>query len=431
MDSRCLHTRRTFLKRLGALGVTPLIRPSSVFGTTSPNEIIQVGIIGTGGRGRSHIIDLFQNYRDTARVVALCDVNAMHLDKTKKMVDEMYEDNLCATFSDFRELVAREDVDAVFITTPEHWHAIPALAAIRAGKHVFVEKPLAYTPAQGRAIVDAVKLFGVAFQYGTQQRYASEYQRACMLARNGYLGALQTVRVGSPFGLRGGSATPIPPPDGLDYDFWLGPAPYKPYTDGRCDGSGGTGWYHIRDYSGGWITGWGSHDLDIAHWGMDMDSSGPKEVSGKAEYDTTGVYDTAWRWRFECAYPNDVKVIYASEDENRHGVRFEGDCGWVFVNRGVIEAEPASLLALSFKDFDVRLDRPIRHLEDFFHSIRTGQRTVANIDAAHSGANACHICNIAAELERTLTWDAATERFVDDEEANRLLSRAMRGPWHL
>jgi hypothetical protein len=164
---------------------------------------------------------------------------------------------------------------------------------------------------------------------------------------------------------------------------------------------------------------------------MDMDNGGPKEVSGEAEYDTTGIYDTAWRWRFECAYPNDVKVVYASEDENRHGVRFEGDDGWVFVNRGLIEAEPESLLTLAFKDSDIHLDRPIRHLEDFFHSIRTGQRTTANIDAAHSGANACHICNIAAELERSVTWDAATERFVDDEEANRLLSRAMRGPWHL
>ena len=425
------YTRRTFLQHIGALGVVPFIIPSSVFGAVSPNEKIQIGIIGTGGRGRTHIIDLCQHYRDEARVVAVCDVDANRLARAKKMVDDMYQEEACAAFADFRELIACENVDAVFITTPEHWHAIPALTAICARKHLFLEKPLAYTPAQGRAIVDAVKQFAVTFQYGTQQRYASEYHRACMLARNGYLGALRTMRVGSPFGLQGGSTDPVSPPEGLDYDFWLGPAPYSPYTEGRCDGSGGKGWYHIRDYSGGWITGWGAHDMDIAHWGMDMDNSGPTMVAGEAAYGTVGAYNTAWRWRFECAYPNDVKLIYASEDENRHGVRFEGDDGWVFVSRGVIEAEPESLLTLAFKDSDVHLDRPIRHLEDFFHAIRTGQRTTANVDAAHSSANACHICNIAAELERPVIWDTAKECFKNDEEANRLLSHAMRPPWSL
>lgn len=431
MDKHPRSTRRTFLTHMGALGLAPLIIPSSVFGATSPNEKIQIGIIGTGGRGRSHIIDLFQNYKKEARVIALCDVNANHLAKAKKMVDEMYKDDLCTTFLDFRELIARDDVDAVFVTVPDHWHAVLALEAIRAGKHLFIEKPLAYTPEQGRAIVNAVKQFGVAFQYGTQQRYAGEYHRACMLARNGYLGTLQTVRVGAPFGERGGSTTPIQVPEGLDYDFWLGPAPKKPYTDHRCDGSGGKGWYHIRDYSGGWITAWGSHDMDIAHWGMDMDNSGPTTVSGEAEYDSTGVYDTAWRWRFECMYPENVKVIYASEDENRHGVRFEGDEGWVFVSRGVLETSSRSLKRLRFKEKDVHLDKPIRHLEDFLHAIRTGQHTTANVNAAHSSTTACHICNIAAELERPLSWNAVSETFTNDEEANRLLSHAMRPPWRL
>lgn len=431
MKTTLSPTRRAFLGQLGAMAAAPFIVPSSVFASPSPNDRIQVGIIGTGCRGRSHIIDLFQNYRDMARVVALCDVNGQHLARAKEMVDEMYGDDLCTTHQDFRVLIARDDVDAVFINTPDHWHALPALAAARARKHLFIEKPLAYTPAEGRAIVDAVNRFAVAFQYGTQQRYADEYHRACMLARNGYLGKLHTVRVGAPFGERGGCVESAAPPDGLDYDFWLGPAPYKPYTEGRCDGSSGEGWYHIRDYSGGWITAWGSHDMDIAHWGLGADDGGPTTVSGEAECDATGVYDTAWRWRFECAYPDDVTVIFASEDENPHGVRFEGDDGWVFVRRGQLRAEPESLLGVSFANDTHRLDRPIRHLEDFFHAIRTGERTVAHVDAAHSSTNACHVCNIAATLERPVTWDAATETFKEDEEANRLLSRAMRAPWHI
>lgn len=431
MNKSILSTRRQFLTRAGAAVAAPFIVPARVLASPSPNDRIQVGIIGTGSRGRSLMIDLFQHCGGEARVVALCDVNAKHLAQTRAMAAEMHGSEECAAYSDFRELIAAENVDAVIIATPEHWHSIPAVTAARARKHLFVEKPLAYTPQEGRAIVDAVKQFNVAFQYGTQQRYMSEYHRACMLARNGYLGAVRTVRVGAPFGLRGGSTEQTPIPDGLDYDFWLGPAPYKPYTEGRCDGAGGKGWYLIRDYSGGWITGWGSHDMDIAHWGLDADFSGPATVSGEAEYDSTGVYDTAWRWRFECAYPNDVKVIFASEDENPHGVRFEGDEGWVFVNRGALKAEPESLLTIPFKDSDVRLDRPIGHLADFFHSIRTGQRTTAHIDAAHHGVNACHVCNIAAALARPVTWDAKTERFINDEEADRLLTRPMRPPWRL
>lgn len=424
-------TRRGFLSCAGALTAAPWIVPASVFGAPSPNGRIQIGVIGTGGQGRYHIASLYERYRDTARVVAVCDVNAANRATAVDMLGKMYPDDPCAATGDFRELLARDDVDAVFIAVPDHWHALLATAAARAGKHVFIEKPLAYSVAEGRAVVDAVRAAGVAFQYGTQQRYAPEYHRACMLARNGYLGALRTVRVGSPFGLRGGPNEPVPPPEGLDYDFWLGPAPEKPYTEGRCNGSGGQGWYHIRDYSGGWITAWGSHDVDIAHWGMDADFGGPREVSGEAEVDPSGVYDTAWRWRFECKYPGDVTMIYASEDENPHGVRFEGDDGWVFVRRGEIKAEPESLLTVAFKDGEVRLDNPVGHLEDFLNAIRTGAETTSHAQSAHSSTNACHVCNIAAALKRPVTWDHAAERFVNDEEADRLLARAMRPPWRL
>lgn len=424
-------SRRGFLARAGALAAAPLLVPSFVSGAAAPEEPIRIGIIGTGSRGRSHIIDLFENYKDRARVTALCDVNALNLLKTKVMVDQMYTDAKSETCGDFRQLLTFENVDAVFITVPEHWHALTAIAAVRAGKHVLVEKPLAYSVAEGRAIVDAVEKAGVAFQYGTQQRYAPEYHRACMLARNGYLGALHTVRVGAPQSERGGSTKEALVPTALDYDFWLGPAPKKPYTEGRCDGAGGKGWYLIRDYSGGYITGWGSHDLDIAHWGLDADNTGPTEVSGEYEIDTSGVYDTAWRWNFECKFPGGVTVNFASEDVNPHGVRFEGDDGWVFVNRGVIKAEPETLLTLEFKESDVRLDKPVKHLEDFLNVIRDGGKTTAHIRAAQSSTNTCHICNIAGALKRTVRWDHKKERFADDPEADNLLAREMRPPWRL
>lgn len=424
-------TRRSFLARTAGLAAAPLLVRSNASGTATPEERVRVGIIGTGSRGRSHIIDLFENYRDRAVVTALCDVNAPSLLKAKVMVDQMYGTRDSVTCGDFRQLLTFENVDAVFITVPEHWHALPAIAAVRAGKHVFVEKPLAYSVVESRAIVDAVEKGSVAFQYGTQQRYAPEYHRACMLARNGYLGTLRTVRVGAPSSERGGSTAEAPVPQGLDYDFWLGPAPKKPYTEGRCDGAGGKGWYLIRDYSGGYITGWGSHDLDIAHWGLDAEDAGPTEVSGEYEIDTSGVYDTAWRWNFECKFPENVTVNFASENVNPHGVRFEGDEGWVFVSRGVIKAEPDSLLTLAFKDSDVRLDKPVKHLEDFLNAIRDGGKTTAHIRAAHSSTTTCHLCNIAGALKRTVRWDHKKEQFLDDPEADKLLAREMRPPWRL
>ena len=425
-----LTSRRTFLQCAAGLAASPYIVPASVFGQTAPSNLTTIGVIGVGGRGRRHISGGYANSKQ-GRVLAVCDVNAQNTEKAKSLVDQVYGDSGCAVYGDFRELLARDDIDAVSIAVPDHWHALIAVAAARAGKHIYSEKPLAYTYAEGKAMVDAVHEHGVVFQHGTQQRSMPSFRHACMLARNGRLGKLHTIRVGSPFGLRGGSTEQTPPPEGLNYEFWLGPAPYTPYTPGRCDGGGGEGWYQIRDYSGGWITAWGSHDVDIAQWGHGTDDTGPVEVVGHAEYPTEGVYSTAWKWHMECTYADGVKLIYASEDENPHGVKFEGSDGWVFVNREKLEAEPASLLEEPFGPDDVQLIVSDNHMENFLDAIRTGAPLAAPIEVAHRSTTICHLCNIAGYLGRTLRWDPATERFKDDDMANWMLSRAMRGPWRL
>ena len=423
-------SRRRFMRRSAALGIAPLVIPASVLGKegSPPSERISIGHIGVGGRGRGHAVSSHK-LADKAYVAAVCDVRAANRERAQAMVNEMHQNEDCAAYADFREVLARDDIDAVSIAVPDHWHALIAVAAARAKKHIYSEKPLAYTVAEGRAMVDAVKKHGVIFQHGTQQRSDKNFRFACELARNGRLGALHTIRVGSPFGERGGSTEQAPVPEGLDYEFWLGPAPFTPYTPGRCDGSGGDGWYHIRDYSGGWVTAWGSHDVDIAHWGGGMDGTCPVEIAGRGEFPTEGVYDTAWKWRVECRYANGITVVYASEDENPHGVRFEGSDGWVFVNRGTLKAEPESLLKEKFSGDDVRLPVSDDHFGNFFDCIRSGAKPVAPIEAAHNSTTACHLCNIAIVLKRTLRWAPEKEQFVDDEEAMRLLARPMRAPW--
>ncbi|MBI3117104.1 MAG: Gfo/Idh/MocA family oxidoreductase [Candidatus Hydrogenedentes bacterium] len=423
-------SRRTFLKGAAALAVGPTILPASVFGQNAPSNRITMGIIGCGGRGRNHCSEIYHQ-REQVQLLAYCDVNAAHRAKMHAMTHEMYQNDDRAEYNDFRELIARDDIDAVSIAVPDHWHALIAVAAARAGKHLYSEKPLAYSIVEGRAMVDAVKESKVVFQHGTQQRSAEQYRHACDLALNGYLGAVHTYKVGSPFGIQGGSTAPAPVPEGLDYDLWLGPAPFHEYTDGRCSGDGGVGWYHIRDYSGGWITAWGSHDLDIPQWANGTDHTGPVEVEGRAEFAANGVYDTAWKWHVESKYADGKKLIYTSEDENPHGIRIEGSDGWVFVNRVVIKAEPESLLKIQFKPEDKRVAVSDSHFGNFFDCIRNGGTPVAHAEAAHRSTTIGHLCNIAARTGRKVQWDPEKEQIVGDEEQAGMLARPMRAPWKI
>lgn len=420
--------RRDFLVAAGGLAGWGILG-GRARGEVAANSKLAIGVIGVGGRGKAHMKEFFAD--KGARVVAVCDVRAGEEEKAKALAAQNYGDDSCAAHGDFMELLGRKDIDAVSIAVPDHWHALVALAALRAGKHVYLEKPFAFTVAEGRAVVEAAKASGAVFQVGTQQRSTANYRLACELVRNGRIGKLRTVRVGSPFGFRGGSTAPAPVPEGIDYERWLGPAPWVPYTEGRCDGGGGNGWYHIRDYCAGWLTAWGSHDVDIAHWGMGADATGPVEVDAWGVFPEVGACDTAWKWRAECTYADEVKVIYATEQENRHGVRFEGDGGWVFVRRGFTDSNPKGLLYETIRPGEERLVAADNHFECFLDAIRTGREVTAPPEGAHRSTSACHLMHISMRLGRKLRWDPAVEKFVGDDAANRMLARAMRAPWSL
>jgi predicted dehydrogenase len=422
-------SRRGFLRGTLAASI-PLAAPSILRAAAPPpSERLNLAVIGTGGQGSSHARTWAG--LPESQLVAVCDVNREHARLVKADTDSARGDKSCAVYQDFRELLARADIDAVSIATPDHWHALIAMAAMRAGKHVYLEKPVAYTVEQGRALVNAVRLYGVVLQNGTQQRSMSPFQRAAWLASSGRLGKVHTAIAISPYGPQGGDPNPSAPPPEIDYEFWLGPAPRKPYTPGRCSGHGGVGWYHIRDYSGGWITAWGSHHVDCAQWALGKDSEAPVSVEAQGEFPKEGVYDTCCKWRSELRYADGTKLIFATpgEAEGRMDVLIQGDQGWVCASRSEIDAHPKSLLAE--QPGPLAEPWPTHHYRDFLQAIREGRDPAAPIEGAHLSTTLCHLINIAIVLQRPLRWDGTRERFVNDPVADSMLISPMRAPWNL
>ena len=395
-----------------------------------PSERLRLGVIGLGEQGGGYHVRTWAGLPES-RLVAVCDVNRKAASTAKAEADSAQGDKDCAAYGDFRELIARADIDAVAIAVPDHWHALIALAAIRAGKHVYQEKPVAYTVAQGRALVDAVHRYGVVLQNGTQQRSMSTFQRAAWLARSGRLGKVHTAIAISPYGPQGGDPNPADPPPEIDFEFSLGPAPQKPYTPGRCSGRRGTGWYHIRDYSGGWITAWGSHHVDCAQWALGKDDEAPIAIEATGEFPREGVYDTCFKWRSEFTYADGAKLIFATprEAEGRMNVLILGDQGWVSADRGGIDAYPKSLLAEH--PGPLADPWPTHHCQDFLHAIRDRRQPAAPMGPAHLSTTLCHLANIAIVLQRPLRWDGTKERFIGDPLADRMLNTPMRAPSNL
>lgn len=425
-----LPSRRTFLKSSLATAFPLFLSPILKGAAVPPSKRLHLGVIGVGGQGSGLHTRVWTGLPES-RLMAVCDVNRNAAAAAKTQADSAQGDQSCAVYHDFRELLNRDDIDAVSIAVPDHWHALIALAAIRAGKHVYLEKPVAYTVEQGRALVDAVNRHGVVLQNGTQQRSMSTFQRAAWLARSGRLGRVHTAIATSPDGPQGGDPNPTTPPKEIDYEFWLGPAPWKPYTPGRCSGHGGVGWYHIRDYSGGWMTAWGSHHVDCAQWALGKDHDAPVSVEAQGEFPKHGVYDTCCKWRAEFTYADGMKLVFATphEADGRMDVLIRGDRGWVCADRGSIDAYPKSLLAE--QPGPLADPWPTHHFQDFLHAIRDGREPAAPIGPAHLSTTLCHLANIAIVLQRPLRWDGVTELFKDDPVANRMLSSPMRAPWNL
>ena len=422
-------TRRQFLRRSAALSTAfavPAIIPSTALGlggSTAPSERITMGVIGSGLQGTSNMAG-FLEFQDV-QMLAIADVDKAHREAAAGMVNAKYGNTDCALYNDFRELNDRDDIDAVIVGTPDHWHALNAIDAVKKGKDAYVQKPLAWSVQEGRALADAVKAHGRILQTGSQQRSNDGFRRACELVRNGRIGTLKYVNIGIPGNNRecGPTWSPEPVPEGFDYDLWLGPAPWAEYHTQRCH-------YEFRfilDYSGGQVTNFGAHNLDIAQWGLGMDDSGPVEVYGNGIFPESGLFTTATKTYFECRYANGVELVCKT---GKFGMTFEGTDGTIYVDRKSIKAWPESILSEKIGDDEIHLYKSDDHYRNFADCVKSRQDTICTAEIGHRSATICNIGNIAMRLGRKLAWDPVAERFSDDE-ANTLLGREMRGDWKL
>ena len=459
-----LLTRRDFLRTstVGAAAVAaglPTIIPSSALGAdgaVAPSNRLAVGGIGLGPQGMG-VMSNFLGQKD-CQVVAVCDLKEDQLGAARKQVNDRYQNQDCKTYGDFRELVARPDIDACLIATPDHWHILTALAAVNAGKDIYLEKPLALTLAEGLALRRAVQDKKRIFQFGTQQRSGRMFWLACELVRNGLIGKLQHINVWAPGSTPGGSTKEAPVPAGLNYDSWLGPAPFKPYTENRCSADGGKKtWWFINDYTLGFLSGWGVHPLDIALWGAGDLASGIVEVEGHGNFPTEGACNTATVWEVGMKFGSGVTMTFVGLpnggnagqatgqpayhfDEWRsryrriesHGTAFEGTDGWVHIDRSGINVSKETLLDTPESAFTTKLIKSGNHVRNFLDSIKSRQPTVCPVEDAVKVDTLCHVSDAATRLKRRVKFDSAKEQFIGDDEANRgLQARPMRAPWKL
>jgi predicted dehydrogenase len=432
-------TRRRFVGTVAALAA-PCVVPSSVLGRGSamaPSERVTLGFVGTGGRGTG-VMKAFLSL-DTSQVLAVCDIRRERRQAAARIVGQQYQASRsgsgkpCDDYNDFRDVLARDDIDAVAICPQDHWHGPIAVAAARAGKDMYCEKPLGVAVAEGQAIRDAVRRYGRIFQTGTQQRSDAKFRHAANLARFGYLGKVHTVEVAAPGPKyqprHKGPATPQPVPDGFDYDMYVGPARMRPYTHYSIDWPG---WYLTWDYCAGFIVNWGVHHLDIAHWGCPSISSQPCSVQCKSVYRTHPACDNISSWQAEFDYDDGLKMKFTDTGNPLpQGTKFIGDKGWVHVNRARITAEPASLLDVKMTADKPGLYESKHHQADFLDCVLKRRDPVAPVEAGFVASYLGMLAESAGRLQRTLHWDPGKEQFIDDAHANRLLIRPMRGPWRL
>ncbi len=424
--------RRDFLK--GALGAAafPYIVPSSVFGADAPSERIVIGLIGTGKQSKY----LQRSFMGAGtQVVAGCDVDKLKLARAEKMANDHYAKARAdgtwkgfKSYGDFRELLARKDIDAVVIATPDHWHGLTTVYAAKAGKDVYCEKPMAHNITEGKAMVRAIRRYNRVFQTGSMQRSDHRFRFACELVRNGYIGDVKhvVVNVGGP--PRECDLPAEETPDYLDWNGWLGPAPMRPYhseLSPHISMDWFPNWRRYKDYGGGGMTDWGAHHFDIAQWGLGMDGSGPVEAIPPDGKDIKAL---------TYKYANGITMTRAGSYEGHgkvNGVLFVGSKGKVEVNRGYLKTWPDNLKDVKLGPNEIHLYESRNHYKDFLDAIKTRSKPICDVEIGCSTVNVCLIGNIAYELKRPLKWDPKSARFVDDVEANRLRSRTMRSPWRV
>jgi predicted dehydrogenase len=424
-------SRRAFVTGAAAAAL-PILLPRSALGDDkkpAASERLTLGFIGMGYQMLGHL-NYFLGQKET-HVLAVCDVDTKRRDNAKKIVEEKNGKNQkngsykgCSAYTDYRDLLARGDIDAVVIATPDHWHAIPALEAIKAGKDIYCEKPLTLTIHEAKALIDAVRKHNRVFQTGSQQRSSQEFRKACELVRSGRIGKVKAVYVNV-----GGPSKPCDLPEepeepGLDWDRWLGPAPRRSYNailSPRGVHKHFPNWRLYREYSGGMMTDWGAHHFDIAQWGLGMDQSGPVEIippdDPKAEKGVRFVYD------------NGVEVIHADKDDkgnNVRGVTFVGSSGRVYVDRGYLSSDPVELHKLDLGPKDVHLYESPGHQRDWLNCVKSRKKPICDVEIGARSVTVCHLGNLAYWNHRKLRWDPKEWHFVGDAEADKWLDRERR-----
>ncbi len=444
--------RRDFIKTTIAAAAAPSIVPASVFGKKAPSNNINIGQIGCGRIARSHDLPETMKYDDT-RIVAVSDVDAKRLKEGKAFVESWYAKNKgkkvtdVKMYGDYREMLADPGIDAVIISTPDHWHAQPAIEAALAGKDIYLQKPASLTIAEGRQMSDVIHRTGRILQIGSQQRSWAQFRIACELVRNGRIGKVHTVKIGLPGDPAGDEEPEMPIPPNLNYEMWLGSTPYVYYTEKRVhpqDGYSRPGWLRCEQFGAGMITGWGAHHIDAANWGMGTEYTGPIEIEAHAEFPKSGLWDVHGDFYVEAKFANGVVMKISGDFPN--GVRFEGDEGWIFVTRGkftVTKSDPTgksvASKALSASDpkilqskigpDEIHLPVSKEHHGNWLESIKTRRPPIAPAEVGHRACSTCLLSHIAMKLPRKLYWDPLKERFHNDDQANSMLSRAQRWPY--
>lgn len=430
-------SRRGAMKAMAATAV-PMILPSRVFGADAPSKRIAVAMIGMGRQAMYANLKPFL-FSEQCSVVAVCDPDAWRLNEAKQAVDTHYGNSDCKAYRDYREVLARDDIDAIMNSTPDHWHVPISLAAVRRGKHVSCEKPLTLSVAEGRVLADAVRDRKVVFRTDTECRSNAYMVKAAELVRNGYIGKLKRIEATVPAGDEpGGNANEMPVPEELDYDLWLGPAPLKPYTLDRVHPRKSLdrpGWMRCRDTCEGMITNWGTHLLDVAQLAHDTERTGPVEVEGTGEYPKpgSGLWNVLLNFKARFRFADGIEIDYSTSDAPY--VRFEGEEGWIQstwfsggAHKEGLTASSNALLKTKLKDSDIHLPKRMDK-EDFINGILTGEPVMCDAEIGHRTCSLGQIAHIAIQRGHKLQWDPKAERFTNDDAANALLERPIRGDW--
>lgn len=447
--------RRDFIMKTAVAGAAfgfPTIVPASVFGKNAPSNKINIGQIGCGRIARDH--DMPGTWRhDVARIIAVSDLDSKRMADGKKYVEEYYTKKMgtpyidVKQYGDYREMLLNPDIDAVVISTPDHWHSQPAMEAALAGKHIYVQKPTSLTIKEGRQLVDVVNKTGVVLQLGTQQRSSEQFRIAAELVRNGRIGKLHTVRIGLPGDPAGPEAPEMPIPSNLNFDMWLGSTPEVPYTEigvhPQHDYSR-PGWLRIENYGAGMITGWGQHHYDSAAWGMDTELTGPRYIEAVSEFPRSGLWNVHGDFMVKQEYDNGVNVFTSGGYPN--GIRYEGSDGWIWVSRGsyqasssdpvaqdnnakALDASDPKILTSVIGPDEIHLTKSTEHHGNWLGAIQGNNELLSPVEIGHRACSVCLVSHIAMKLGRKLAWDPVKEEFINDPEANTYLSRPQRRPW--